>query len=76
MLPVDFVCGHQNYACWGTVAVTEGSLLKEDRTDVYQALASGHGSVHHTGRPFSAVWHDTGIETVHKQGLWQVQKSL
>ena len=25
-------------------------------------MASGHGSVHHTRQPFSAVWHDLGIE--------------
>ena len=26
MIAIDFACGHQNYARWGTIAVSEGQL--------------------------------------------------
>ncbi len=46
MLPLGFVCGHINYARWGTVNVAEQRLLQEDKLEIYQALASGHGFVY------------------------------
>ncbi len=62
MLPYDFMCGHLNYAKWGTVNVAEGYLLQEKKPEVYQALSNGNWSVHHSQRPFSGVWHDMAIE--------------
>ncbi len=62
MLPLDFMTGHINYARWGSVAVAEANLLREEHPDIHEALSSGHGSVHHTKRPLSGIWHDMGIE--------------
>ena len=62
MLPIDFMSGHVNYARWGTVAVAEANIMKATHPDIHQALSNGHGTVHHTKRPFNGVWHDLGIE--------------
>ena len=62
MIPLDFACGHQNYARWSIIAVSEGQLLKDNHPEIHDALSNGHGSVHHTSKPFCAVWHDMGIE--------------
>ncbi len=62
MLPLDFMCGHTNYARWGTVNVIEGHLLKETKPDIHDSVSSDNAAVYRTGRPFSGVWHDMGIE--------------
>ena len=54
--------GHLNYAWWGPVAVAEANLIKETKPMIHEALANGHGTVHHPTRPFSGIWHDMGIE--------------
>ena len=62
MLPLDFMCGHVNYARWGTVIVIEGKLLADECPEVYRAFGDDNWSVHHTKQPFNGIWHDTGIE--------------
>ena len=56
MLPYDFVCGHTHYARWGTLAVTEGHLLKQNKPEFHEAISSEQSAVHRTGKPFSGVW--------------------
>jgi hypothetical protein len=34
MVPLDFVCGHHNYAKWGIVAIAEGQLLKQEHPEI------------------------------------------
>ena len=62
MIPLDFQCGHVNYARWGCVNVAEGKLLQEEKQEIYQSLIDSQGAVYRTKRPFSGVWHDVGIE--------------
>ena len=62
MIPLDFQCGHVNYARWGCVNVAEGKLLQEEKPEIYQSLTDSQGAVYRTKRPFSGVWHDMGIE--------------
>ena len=35
MLPLDFICNHQNYAEWGSVYIAEMHKLQTDHTDVF-----------------------------------------
>ncbi len=62
MIPLDFMCGHTNYARWGTVNVIEGQILKESKPDIHESISNDNAAVRRTGRPFSGVWHDMGIE--------------
>ena len=62
MLPDDFVCGHTNYARWGTLNVTEGLLLKQNKPEFHEAISNEQSAVYRTGKPFSGVWHDMALE--------------
>ena len=62
MLPLDFMCGHTNYARWGTVNVAEQRLLQQEKPEIYEALSNGHGTVNRSAKPFSGIWHDMAIE--------------
>ena len=62
MTPLDFQCGHTNYARWGCMNIAEARHLEEDLPEVYNALSHGQGAVYRTARPFSGVWHDMGLE--------------
>ena len=62
IIPLDFRCGHVNYARWGCVNVAEGKLLQEEKPEIYQSLIDSQGAVYRTKRPFNGVWHDMGIE--------------
>ena len=68
MLPYDFVCGHTNYARWGTVNVAEGHMLRLNKPDIHQAICNEHSAVYRSEKPFSVVWHDMAIEqTLNKE---------
>ena len=62
MLPLDFQCGHINYAKWGTINFLEGMLLKEEHPEIYSAISGNQSVVYHTKRPFSGVWQDMAME--------------
>ncbi|MES9881199.1 MAG: hypothetical protein ABW185_10000 [Sedimenticola sp.] len=62
MIPLDFMCGHINYARWGCVNVIEGHLLEVNKPEIHEAISGDNAAVYRTGRPFSGVWHDMGIE--------------
>lgn len=62
MIPLDFQCGHVNYARWGSVNVAEARLLREEKPEIYNALVDSQGAVYRTARPFSGVWHDMALE--------------
>ena len=62
MLPYDFVCGHTNYARWGTLNVTEGHLLKQNKPEFHETISKEQSVVYRTGKPFSGVWHDMALE--------------
>ena len=38
MLPLDFMCGHTNYARFGCIHVSEGRLLKTSHPEIYDAI--------------------------------------
>ena len=62
MIPYDFVCGHTNYARWGTLNVTEGYLLKQSKPEFHEVISKEQSAVYRTNKPFSGVWHDMALE--------------
>lgn len=44
--PLDFQCGHVNYVRWECIDIAEAKLLREEKPEVYNALADGQGVVY------------------------------
>ena len=55
MLPYDYVCGHTNYARWGSLNVTEGHLLKQNKPELHESISTEQSAVYRTEKPFSGV---------------------